>query len=283
MDGGMRTLDSLVDPHAPRVEVPGWWIDEPWHLIRDLATQLMFDITELGRHIGESAPDHAIVLGVKALYVDPDAVIEPQVCFDVTAGPVLIGRGATVQAFTRIVGPCVIGDGSSVAGDRIATSSIGELCRAHGEISTSILVGHANKSHEGFLGHSILGRWTNLGAGTTTSNLKNTYGTVSLWTPDGVRDTGMPNLGAMIGDHAKTGIGVRLTTGTVIGAGANVFGNTIFPKYVPPFSWGEAPRFAEYDLQKFLEVAERVMARRSVTLGERGKRHLTLAYHGRRT
>ncbi|GAC1695613.1 MAG: putative sugar nucleotidyl transferase [Gemmatimonadaceae bacterium] len=282
MEGGARTLDSLADPDAARVEIAGWWLDEPWHLIRDLATHLSFDIIELGRHVGESTPDRAIVIGVKPLFVDPDSIVEPQVCFDVTAGPILVGRGATVQAFTRLVGPCFIGDESWVAGDRIAATSIGEMCRVHGEVSTSIFVGHANKSHDGFVGHSVLGRWTNLGAGTTTSNLKNTYGTVALWTPDGIRDTGLVNLGALIGDHAKTGIGVRLTTGTVIGAGANVVGTTMPPKYVPPFSWGEAPRFDDYELEKFLGVAERVMARRSVALGERGRQHLTLAYHGRR-
>ena len=84
----------------------------------------------------------------------------------------------------------------------------------HGELSNSILIGHANKGHDGFVGHSILGRWVNLGAGTITSNLKNTYGTVQLWTPDGVRETGLQFLGTLFGDHAKTGIGLRLTTGT---------------------------------------------------------------------
>ena len=68
------------------------------------------------------------------------------------------------------------------------------------------------KGHEGFVGHSYLGRWVNLGAGTTTSNLKNTYGSVALWTPDGVRDTGLQFLGTLFGDHAKTGIGLTLTT-----------------------------------------------------------------------
>ena len=104
--------------------------------------------------------------------------------FDVTAGPILVRRGAIVQAFTRVVGPCAIGDGSVVAGDRIAASSIGERCKVHGELSVSIVMGYTNKSHDGFVGHSYLGRWVNLGAGTITSNLKNTYGPVQLWTPD---------------------------------------------------------------------------------------------------
>jgi hypothetical protein len=91
---------------------------------------------------------------------------------------VLVRRGATVHAFTRVAGPCFVGEGSTVAGDKVSGCSIGEVSRVHGEISASIVLGHANKAHDGFVGHSYLGRWANLGAGTTTSNLKNTYGTV---------------------------------------------------------------------------------------------------------
>jgi hypothetical protein len=147
-----------------------------------------------------------------------------------------------------------------------------------GEISETIVLGHANKGHDGFVGHSYLGRWVNLGAGTITSNLKNTYGSVQLWTPDGVRDTGASKLGSLIGDHAKTGIGTMLTTGSVIGAGSSVFGSETPPKYVPPFSWVDGEAITEFRLAKFLEIASRVMSRRSVVLGERGRRQLTASH-----
>jgi hypothetical protein len=150
-------------------------------------------------------------------------------------------------------------------------------------MSNSIMIGHANKGHDGFVGHSYLGRWVNLGAGTITSNLKNTYGPVSLWTPHGMRDTGMQFLGTMFGDHAKTGIGTSLTTGTVLGAGANVFGAQSPPKAVPPFAWGTAPPYAVYRLDKFLQVAERVMARRHVTLTERARLQLAASHDARWT
>jgi UDP-N-acetylglucosamine diphosphorylase/glucosamine-1-phosphate N-acetyltransferase len=200
------------------------------------------------------------------------------VFFDVTGGPILIREGATVQAFTRLVGPCVVGRHSQVGADRIAASSIGDSCKVHGELSTSILLGHSNKGHDGFVGHSYLGRWVNLGAGTITSNLKNTYGSVSLWTPAGIRDTGLQFLGALIGDHAKTGIGVRLTTGSVIGAGANVFGGDVMPKVVPPFAWGDAPPFTTHELGKFLVTAERMMQRRGISLDDRMRAQLSAAH-----
>ena len=137
----------------------------------------------------------------------------------------------------------------------------------------SVFIGHANKGHDGFVGHSILGRWVNLGAGTITSNLKNTYGTVAMWTTDGIRDTGLQFAGTFFGDHAKTGIGLRLTTGCVIGAGANVM-DAMPPKAVAPFAWGARAPYATFDDVKFLETAERVMARRGTVLDERHRAHL---------
>ena len=146
----------------------------------------------------------------------------------------------------------------------------------------TVFLGHANKSHDGFVGHSYLGRWTNLGASTVTSNLKNTYGSVALWTPNGVRDTGMQFLGTMFGDHAKTAIATRLTTGTVIGAGANVFATTMVPKVVAPFSWGgDSSDASVYAADKFVTVAERVMSRRHVALSERARRWLHAAHAAR--
>jgi UDP-N-acetylglucosamine diphosphorylase/glucosamine-1-phosphate N-acetyltransferase len=175
----------------------------------------------------------------------------------------------------------VIGANAIVAGGRIAGSAVGEYSRVHGELSSSIFIGHANKAHDGFVGHSVIGRWANLGAGTITSNLKNSYGTVSVWTPSGVRPSGLQFAGSFIGDHAKTGIGTRLTTGSVVGAGANVFGDRMPPKFVPPFAWGDAAPFAEFELEKFLEVAERVMRRRDVPLGDGARRTLRAAWERR--
>jgi UDP-N-acetylglucosamine diphosphorylase/glucosamine-1-phosphate N-acetyltransferase len=223
-------------------------------------------------------PEQAVVVGSEGIYIERGSVVEPAVCFDVSAGPVLVRRGASVRAFTRLVGPCAIASGASVLGDRVAGSSIGEHSVVRGEMSETIVLGHSNKAHDGFVGHSYLGRWVNLGAGTITSNLKNTYGIVQLWTPHGVRDTGLMKLGSLIGDHVKFGIGTRLTTGSVIGAGSNIYGSTMPPKYVPPFSWGEGDDLAMYRLDKFLETAERAMGRRGVMLSANERRQLAAAH-----
>jgi UDP-N-acetylglucosamine diphosphorylase/glucosamine-1-phosphate N-acetyltransferase len=275
---GSRALESLRASGTRVVDIPGRWVNAVWELVTQLVTQLREDIEALGPHLSCEMPEGAITVGAGRVYVECGAKVEPQVVFDVTSGPILVRRGASVRAFTRLVGPCAVLENASVLGDRVHGCSIGEFSVIRGEISETIVLGHANKGHEGFVGHSYLGRWVNLGAGTITSNLKNTYGSVQLWTPSGVRDTGANKLGSMIGDHAKTGIGTRLTTGTVIGAGSNVFGSEMPPKYVPPFSWVDGKEIGDFRLAKFLDIATRVMSRRSVTLSERGRQQLSAAH-----
>ncbi len=281
-EAGRLALDALAPPGGTRAEIGGRWIEAVWDYVGGLPEQLAADIPVVAAALtlDDAAQGAVTRIGGHPLYLERGATVEPHVVFDLRAGPVLVRRGATVQAFTRVVGPCAVGEGSTVVADRIAASSIGERCKVHGELSVSIVLGYTNKSHDGFVGHSYLGRWVNIGAGTITSNLKNTYGAVQLWTPGGVRDTGLTFLGSLIGDYARTGIGMRLTTGTVIGAGANVIGASA-PKYVPPFAWGDAggdgtgDGYDTFALDKFIEVAARQMARREVALDEGGRRHLT--------
>jgi UDP-N-acetylglucosamine diphosphorylase/glucosamine-1-phosphate N-acetyltransferase len=278
LDDGSVELEALRPSGRAAAEMPGRWVDEVWSLIADLLPQLAEDIAALGPRLDCVTAHTAHVIGSGPLYIEQGATVEPLVCFDVSAGPVLVRRGAVVRAFTRLVGPCVIGSGATVLGDRVHGCSIGETSIVRGELSETLVLGHANKAHDGFVGHSYLGRWVNLGAGTITSNLKNTYGTVALWTPEGVRDTGLQKLGTLFGDHVKTGIGVRLTTGSVIGAGSNVYGSAMPPKFVPPFSWGEGDALSMYDPDKFLTTAELAMARRNVQLGAGGRRQLLAAH-----
>lgn len=276
---GSLALESLADASAA-VDVEGWWLDAVWDLIRHLNPMLASDALALAAGQTE-VPQHVTVLGTHAVHVDLAAQVEPIVLIDATAGPVLVRRGAVVQAFTRLVGPCIIGEDASVSGGRVAACSIGERVKVNGEISSTIMIGHCNKGHDGFVGHSVIGRWANLGANTVTSNLKNSYGTVQLWTPKGIAETGLQFLGSLIGDHVKTGIGTRLTTGCVLGAGANVFGTTMPPKVVAPFAWGEAPAWGVFAADKFLAVTQRVMARRDVTLSD-GMRACLGAAHAAR-
>ncbi|HUF30643.1 MAG TPA: putative sugar nucleotidyl transferase [Gemmatimonadaceae bacterium] len=277
-EGEGPPLESLRITGARTATIPGRWLDAVWGLITGLQEQLAEDIFRLGPQLRFTTPDPRAVLGTHPVYLEEGAIVEPFVLFDATTGPVLVRTGATVRGFTRLAGPCVIDGGSTVLGDRVSGCSIGAGCMIRGEISETIVVGNANKAHEGFVGHSVLGRWVNLGAGTTTSNLKNTYGPVSLATPSGMRDTGLVKLGTFFGDHVKTGIGLRLTTGTVIGAGSSIHGAAMPPKNVAPFSWGEGGALGVYDIDKFIRTAERAMGRRGVKLGDGARRQFAAAH-----
>jgi NDP-sugar pyrophosphorylase family protein len=167
-----------------------------------------------------------------------------------------------VRSGTRLEGPTYVGAGTRVLGGFVRGSVFGPECRVRGEIASTVFLGYSNKAHDGFVGHSVVGHWVNLGAGTTTSNLKNTYGPVRLEVSGAKIETGRTNLGTLFGDHAKTAIGTMLATGSVVGAGANVFGATVPPRHVPAFAWGcTGDRVTE---DGFLSIARRVLARREV-------------------
>ena len=279
---GSATLESLAREGARAAEIGGRWMDHVWDFIAYLTPMLVEDIQSMSYlDLSHLNPGPGLKLGNHPVLAENGAKVEANVFFDTTAGPVLVRRGATVMAFTRIVGPCYVGEDSQVGGDKIANASIGNVCKVHGELSSTIFLGHSNKGHDGFVGHSYLGRWVNLGAGTITSNLKNTYGSVQLWTPAGEMDTGQQFLGTLFGDHVKMGIGMMLSTGTVIGAAANIYGGVMPPKAVPPFAWGDRPPYGTYRVDKFLEVTKRVMERRHVELTPKLAKQLQAAFAAR--
>jgi UDP-N-acetylglucosamine diphosphorylase/glucosamine-1-phosphate N-acetyltransferase len=251
------------------IELAGVVLENVWDLIARSPAQTADDIrAERARRAPAAAPpSHVEVIGSRSdVLLGSDVTIEPGVVLDASHGPLWLDDGVTLRAFTRLAGPSYIGRGTTVLGGPLAEVSIGPLCKVHGEIEASIILGCTNKAHDGFLGHAYLGKWVNLGALTTNSDLKNNYGTIRLWTPAGEVDTGEMKIGCLLGDHVKTGIGTMLNTGTVVGAGSNLFGSAMPPKYVPPFSWGSGSDLATYEVEKFMATAETVMQRRNLTL-----------------
>ncbi len=261
---GTLALDDLARGRGQRAT--GWWMTGVWDLVRTLPDMLRADAAVLAAECDGDTPHHVTVLGEHRLVVERGAYVEPHVVVDTTMGDVIIRAGVRVGAFARIAGPAVIGAHTQVAAGRYACVSIGPHSRVCGEMSVVIVDGFSNKAHDGFVGHSVIGRWANLGAGTITSNLKNSYGPVRILDSRGSHETGQQFLGSFIGDHAKTAIGTLLATGTIVGAGANVFGDRTPEKYVPPFAWGARRPFGRYEVAKFLHVAALVMRRRNVRL-----------------
>ncbi len=222
-------------------------------------------------------PTGSVVLGDPSQVYASEAAVEPGVVFDVRKGPIVLEPGSEVRHGTRLEGPIHVARDAIVWGGFIRHSVIGPQCRVRGEVSHSVFLGYANKAHDGFVGHSILGHWSNLGALTTTSNLKNTYGEVRLSVDGATIPTGRQFVGTFIGDHAKTAIGTMLGTGTVVSVGANLFGPAPVPRYVPPFAWGNECR-AVMDEAGFIKTAKRVMPRRGVEVTEEREAALRALY-----
>ncbi|WP_428937846.1 putative sugar nucleotidyl transferase [Fontivita pretiosa] len=203
------------------------------------------------------------------IVVAPGAKLGPGCVLDASRGPVVVDAGATIGANAVLEGPCYIGQYSYVRPVSLIRSgtTIGAMCRVGGEISNSIISPYSNKAHDGYLGDSIVGSWVNLGAATTTSNLKNTYGEVTLQIGGRKVQTGRRRLGSIIGDHTKTAIGTRLNTGSYIGACCQLAGSGLAPKFVPSFSFWTDQGMQKYQLDKAIEVARRAMERRDRPLG----------------
>jgi hypothetical protein len=165
-------------------------------------------------------------------------------------------------------------------GGRIGGGSyFGPHCRVRGEVEATTLLGYVNKAHEGFVGHSYLAEWINLGALTTTSDLKNNYGVVRLDAYGRTIDTGERKIGSFLGDHAKTRIGAMLNSGSVIGVAANLFGEaSVFPKWIPDFIWGVGRQASEYAWNRCLRTVETVLSRRGQTCTDELRDALRVAY-----
>jgi UDP-N-acetylglucosamine diphosphorylase/glucosamine-1-phosphate N-acetyltransferase len=188
---------------------------------------------------------------------------------DTTRGPVVIDHDALVTAFTRLEGPCYVGPHTQVQGAKIrAGTTLGPHCRIGGEVEASIVHGFSNKYHDGFLGHSYVGEWVNLGAGTHNSDLRNDYGEVTVTVAGRRIATGRTKVGCFLGDHTKTGLGTLINTGTNVGVCCNLLpAGRLAPKYVPSFAtWWNGSLCENFEWGRLLETAHAVMQRRGCAL-----------------
>jgi UDP-N-acetylglucosamine diphosphorylase/glucosamine-1-phosphate N-acetyltransferase len=246
--------------------------------IRRPADLFLFNAREIREDLrfitssGKIDDRHTAVYCPENVWVHPTAKIKAAV-LDADSGPIYIGPGVQIQIGVMIQGPAAFCDGSvaNVGAKIRPETTVGPYCKVGGEISNCVLWGYSNKAHDGFLGNSVLGAWCNLGADTNVSNLKNNYSTVRVRNPATGRDydTGLLFHGLIMGDHAKSGINVMFNTGTVVGTAANVFGAGFPPKYIRPFAWGQD---GIYDVEKAIETAKRVTARRNVVFGPADER-----------
>jgi hypothetical protein len=268
---GGSCYDAALDLGLPHAEAGGTLCGSIWDTMAANPELVAYDAEDFEGAGSFSGVDPSVLLG-DDLVVGQDVAIGPFVLVDTRGGPIVLDRDARIESHSLLRGPLYVGPGSVVLGGEVGHgTSIGARCKVRGEVEQSVFQGFCNKAHEGFVGHSVVGEWANLGASTVTSDLKNTYGPVRVDGPEGRIDTGLLKAGAFLGDHVKTGIGTRLTTGARIGPGSHLFGSGVSPAWLPDFSWDDGFARVRVRLDAFLSTVETAMRRRdqAPTDGER--------------
>jgi UDP-N-acetylglucosamine diphosphorylase/glucosamine-1-phosphate N-acetyltransferase len=244
-------------------------LDRPWRVrtFRDGAIDADLELL-VGTASRASRPGVTIIGDPANVRLHPDATISPTAVIDVEKGRVVVDAGATIRPGAIVVGPACVGRNSTVLERTLvkAHTAIGPWCKVAGEVGGTIFQGFANKAHDGHLGDAWIGEWANLGAGTTNSNLLNTYAEIVARSGTNAPSerTGETFLGPVIGDHAKFAICTRLMAGSVVGTGVMWAASAPVSGPVEAFSWVTDDGKRRYRLDKFVEVARAVMARRKM-------------------
>ena len=244
-------------------------LNYPWDFVNKNAELIKEDYAALEKKESEGTIDSSVAVygNQENVYVGKGAFIEAYVTLDARDGPIFIGDDAIVHTGSRITGPTYIGNKTIIPSGLIREGcSIGPVCRVGGELEETIIQGYTNKYHTGFIGHAYIGEWVNMGAATTNSDLKNTYGNVKVMAKKKNVDTGQTKVGCFVGDHAKTSIGTQIYAGKKIGVASQIHG--FITKDVPSFTiWPESlgSKPVELYLQSAIGIQKRTLLRRGVT------------------
>ncbi|GGK58423.1 GlmU family protein [Rufibacter glacialis] len=257
--------------------LPHGVVRQLWEIFRWNGPQIRedFQLVTQGRVSQPITDPFTVAYNPENIFIEEGAQFKAAI-LNAENGPIYIGKNAQVQEGTVIRGPFAICQESiiNMGGKMRGDVTVGPYCKVGGEISNCVFFGHSNKGHDGFLGNSVVGEWCNFGADSNTSNLKNNYSKVRLWShaQEKFVDTGLQFCGLIMADHAKTGINTMFNTGTVVGVGANVFGAGYPPTFVPSFTWGGGTELQTFRLPKFYEVVEAVVNRRGMTVTAEDRR-----------
>ena len=254
---------ALLALGMPTASVDASFLSCPRNFIEQNSAAIAEDLAGVRGEVRGDVHRLACLEAPERITVAEGAAVSAFAVLDARGGPIRIGPGASVASHTVVTGPCVLGAGTQLLGGFVSGSTFGPECRVAGEVEASLWQGYANKRHHGFLGHSVVGEWVNLGALTTTSDLKNNYGNVRVWVDGRELDSGSPKVGSLIGAHVKTGIGSLLPTGASVGTGANLFAGARFaPKRTAPFAWWDGQNTVDHEIARFLATARIAFGRR---------------------
>ncbi|MEE0267224.1 MAG: GlmU family protein [Bacteroidales bacterium] len=257
-------------------------INNTWDIfvLNDKALREDFELLTQNR---KSAPLSSTnrVVGEQNIFVEEGAVVEFAI-LNAKEGPIYIGKNAEVMEGSIVRGPFAMCEHSvlKMASKIYGATTLGPYVKVGGEVSNVVIFGYSNKAHDGFIGNSVIGEWCNIGADTNASNLKNTYEEVRVWSieKNTFVPTGQTFFGTIMGDHSKCGINTMFNTGTVIGVSSNIYGHGYQRNYIPSFAWGGTTGLKSYDMEKAIEVAEKMYQRRNVVMSQQDKEILRNVY-----
>jgi UDP-N-acetylglucosamine diphosphorylase/glucosamine-1-phosphate N-acetyltransferase len=262
------TRRAVVLQGLERRPADGTMLRYPWQIVTGLCELLDEDWDPKEASIDSKLDPKTVLEPIERIHVGERVRIHRTAVIDATDGPIFIADDAVIGPFSVIEGPLYLGPGSRVNPHAWihGGNAIGPVCKVGGEICGCVFSAYSNKQHDGFLGHSFVGSWVNIGAGAVNSNLKNTYGSIRVPVNGVDVDSKERFFGAIIGDHAKLGINATIPTGAVIGFGASIASIGPLPKYIPSFSWVTRDHIGHGDPLRILDVAATVMARRDVEM-----------------
>lgn len=249
------------------------YIDRTWHIFLENGDEIRkdYNLITSGRDSQAIKDPHSIVYKPEDIFLEEGVKIRAAI-LNAENGPIYIGKNVEIQEGAIIQGPAAFAENSGVTmGAKIRdNTTVGPYAKVGGEVKNSVIFGYSNKQHEGFLGNSVIGEWCNIGADANISNLKNNYASVRVWDYETEKfiDSGLQFNGTIMGDHSKLGINTMMNTGTIVGVGSNIYGSGFPRNFIPSFSWGGAHGFTEFRLNKFYEIAEKVMSRRDLEFSE---------------
>lgn len=262
-----KIVGALADAELPSLNAGLPLFEYPHDIVR-------FHLATMAENLADLVAQGSYRKIADGVFAAGDIAASPQVFFDTARGPIVLEEGVKIGPFSVLQGPLHAGRGAIIREHSSIRdfTTLGEQAKVGGEVLASIIESFSNKQHDGFLGHSYVGRWVNLGAGTCTSDLKNTYGQINVQHEGKKIATGMQFFGTIIGDFAKTAINATIFTGKSISAASMVYGTVA--ENVPSFI-NYAKSFGQVTIASVEVVAK--MQQRMFERREREQRPCDLA------
>lgn len=160
----------------------------------------------------------------------------PAQAYEQTGETVWIAKTAKIYPNTYIAGPCIIGPGTEVRPGAFIRGNVlvGENCVVGNstELKNVILFDCVQVPHYNYVGDSVLGYRSHMGAGAVTSNVKQDKTPVTVRCGEEKMETGLKKFGAMLGDFVEVGCGAVLNPGTVVGRRSRIYPLSMVRGYV---------------------------------------------------